>query len=499
MSRAGRVARNTGFNVLTGVVTSVALFATGVLVARALGPDDTGVYNLLTFSVVVVLTLASSGLGIAASKYVGQFDAAEGEAQVAAVIRFAIRACAVATIALAGLLALAAPGLASLFGQPGEGALFALAALAAVPLALRRAVEGSLQGLQRQAVLLPLALAQGLGLLGGSAAVLAAGGGLAALMLVQFGVGLAVVGLFTVALRQATRRSPAAPLPRPLRSRMMSYAGSVTALSALDIVVWQRSEIVLLGIFAASEEVAYYSIAFAVADAVQQAVPQAIQTALFPTQSRAVETGDRVYLQQAYETSVRLLVLVTVPVAVAGSVLAAPLIVTVYGEAYAEAVLPLQVLLFSAGAGRVGYAFSSVLYAADRERLMLKLTGVWAVLNLGLGIVLVPALGLVGAVIANASVQVLAVVVAPFVVRRKMGLRFPFADVLRVLAAGVPLALVLAAVVAVVDGDLLALGVGGLLALPAYVAGLALTRAVPPAERAVLREQVQRLTGRPSG
>jgi hypothetical protein len=96
-------------------------------------------------------------------------------------------------------------------------------------------------------------------------------------------------------------------------------------------------------------------------------------------------------------------------------------------------------------------------------------------------------------------VQVLAVVVAPFVVRRKMGLRFPFADVLRVLAAGVPLALVLAAVIAVVDGDLLALGVGGLLALPAYVAGLALTRAVPPAERAVLREQVQRLTGRPSG
>jgi O-antigen/teichoic acid export membrane protein len=280
---------------------------------------------------------------------------------------------------------------------------------------------------------------------------------------------------------------------------MMSYAGSVTALSALDLVVWQRSEIVLLGIFAASEEVAYYSIAFAVADAVQQAVPQAIQTALFPTQSRAVETGDRVYLQQTYETSVRLLVLVTVPVAVAGSVLAAPLIVTVYGEAYAEAVLPLQVLLFSAGAGRVGYAFSSVLYAADRERLMLKLTGVWAVLNLGLGIVLVPALGLVGAVIANASVQVLAVAVAPFVVRRTMGLRFPFADVLRVLVAGVPLALVLAAVVAVVDGDLLALGVGGLLALPAYVAGLALTRAVPPAERAVLREQVQRLTGRPSG
>lgn len=498
MSRTARVARNAGFNVLTGVVTSVALFATSVVIARTLGPADTGVYNLLTFTIVVVVTLASSGIGITATKYAGQYDSEEQREQVAAIIRFAIRACGLTALVIAGLLALASPGLAAAFDQSGKSFLFALAALAAVPLSLRRAVEGSLQGLQRQAVLLPLAMAQGLALLGGSAGVLAAGGGLAALMLVQFAVGLAVLALFLLALRRAGRGGRAR-LAAPLRSRMLSYAGSVTALSVLDLIVWQRSEVVLLGIFAATEEVAYYAIAFAVADAVQQAVPQAIQTALFPTQSRALETGDRTYFQAAYETSARLLTLVTVPVAVTGGILAGPLIVTLYGDAFSEAVLPLQVLLFSAGAGRVGYAFSTVLFAAERERLMLKLTLGWAVVNLALGLVLVPTLGLVGAVAANASVQVLAVVVAPLVVRRALGLRFPLGGVLRVLGAGVPLALAVGAVVLAVDSNLVALVLGGLVAMPAYAAGLALMRAVPPAEAALLRARMRSVAGRSSG
>lgn len=497
MSRAGRVARNAGFNALTGVITSVALFATGVVVARTLGPAETGVYNLLTFTIVVLVTLASSGIGIAATKYAGQYDSEEQREQVAAIIRFGIRASALAALVCAGVLVLAAPGLAAAFDLPGESALFVLAALAAVPLAVRRAVEGSLQGLQRQAVLLPLALAQGLALLGASAGVLAAGGGVAELVLVQFAVGLAVLVLFLLTLRR-TGRSSRARLDRPMRSRMLSYAGSITALSALDLIVWQRSEVVLLGIFASAEQVAYYSIAFAVAEAVQQAVPQAIHSALFPTQSRALETGDQAYFQAAYETSARILALVTVPVAVSGSILAGPLIVTFYGEAFSEAVLPLQVLLFSAGIGRVGYACGAVMYATERVRLMLTLTLALAVLNLALGLALVSNLGLVGAVVANASVQVLAIIVAPVVVRRTIGLRFPLSGVLRVLGAGMPLALAVGAVAAFVDSDLVALALGGILSLPAYAAGLALTRAIPPAEAALVRARLRSLAGRSS-
>jgi hypothetical protein len=100
-----------------------------------------------------------------------------------------------------------------------------------------------------------------------------------------------------------------------------------------------------------------------------------------------------------------------------------------------------------------------------------------------LGFLLAPTLGLVGAVVANASVQALAVVVTPLVVRHSLGLRFPVRGVLRVLGAGVPLALAVGAVVLTVDSDVVALVLGVLVAIPAYAAGLALTRAVPPPRR----------------
>jgi len=164
--------------------------------------------------------------------------------------------------------------------------------------------------------------------------VLAAGGGLAALLLVQLAVGLVVLALHYLALRPALDGPARGSLGATLRSRVFSYGAAVTGLSALDLIVWQRSEVVFLGIFRDAREVAFYSIAFALAEAVQQVVPSAVGNALFPNLSRAFEVGDRRFLERAYDDSIRFLALVTAPVAVAGSVLAAPAVGIVYGEAF---------------------------------------------------------------------------------------------------------------------------------------------------------------------
>jgi O-antigen/teichoic acid export membrane protein len=489
--RAQRIARNTGFNIVSGIASAGTLFVASVIIARSLGPKETGIYALVAWTIFAVSTLGANGLGLSITKFTAQYDDAAEGGTSSAVIRFGLRAGFVLALVLALILAATSEPLARALGEPRAGGLLVLAAVVAVPASLVRLARFPLQGLERQAILLPLALVQGVLTLAGTAAVLAFGGGLVELLLVQLVVGLLVLGLSLAALRQAI--VPSRARLGPLRSRVTSYGLAVLGMAALDLIVWQRSEVIFLGILRSPAEVAYYSIAFAMAEALQQTVPTALSTALFPSLSRAFELADRAFLARAYEQSVRILLAVTLPVAVAGAILAGPIVRVIYGEDFAEAAFALQVLLFSAGAARVAMSFSSLLYAGDRERLILALTCGWAALNLALSLALIAPLGVPGAAIANAATQLLAVSVGPFVTRRAFGLAFPVRAALRACAAAVPLALALAATSLVSSSDVVTLVLGLLVAGPAYAVGLVLTGAIEPAERAAV---VARLRGR---
>lgn len=503
-TRQGRIARNAAFNVGTGVASAGALLVTGIVVARFLGPDETGLYALVNWGVVVVVTLAATGVGFAAMKFVAQHhgEGADGD-EVASIARFSVRAGIVGAVLAGAVFAAASGPLARAFGEPRARDLFLLGACVAVPLAITRVVAGPLQGLQRQALFLPLTLAQGLLFLAGSAAVLAAGGGLVELFYVQIAVASVVLVLHVAVLRRVPLGGTPRRLAPAMRSRILSYGAVATGLSALDLVVWQRSEVVLLGIFAEPRTVAFYSIAFALAEGLQQIVPTAVSTALFPSLSRAFATDDRAFMAIAYERSVRITVSVTLPVAVGGALLAAPAIETLYGEEFVGAAVALQILLFSAAAGRIGYSFSSLLFAGDRERLLLVMTVGWAVLNVGLGLAFIPAFGLVGAALVNAGVQILAVATGPVIVWRLFGLSLPFGSLLRVAAATLPMAGAIVIVTLVVDGALAVLLLGGLAGTVAYAATLPATGALAPDELALARERLgsvlRRGSARPTG
>lgn len=73
-TRLRRIAENTLYNVGTGVVSSAALFLTSVVVARVLGPSDTGIYALVNYAIFGVTTLAATGLSFSVSKFVAQYD-----------------------------------------------------------------------------------------------------------------------------------------------------------------------------------------------------------------------------------------------------------------------------------------------------------------------------------------------------------------------------------------------------------------------------------------
>jgi O-antigen/teichoic acid export membrane protein len=489
--RPSRIARNTVFNALTAGIGASAGFATSIIIARGLGPADTGVYTLIIWTAIATTTFVSNGLAFSIMKFVAQYDVRTRRETVVSVIGFGLRAQV--ALALAGGLALAAASglLAGAFGIPEAQALFALTALIVVFNALGETMTAPILGLERQGLLVPIYAVHGLAMLAGAVVVMdVLDAGIKALIAVQIVVWFGSLALRLRVLSRIVEIRWSAEISAPLRRRIATYGASMTVTLTLGLIVWQRSEVFILGLFRDSSEVAYYSIAYAMSDALQAILPVALTTAIFPSISRALAGRDSEFARRAYENSLRLTTMAVLPVAVAGAVLSAPAIDVLYGNEFDDAAVPFAILLFSAGAQRVGHSSTLIVLGSDRERLIMWFTAAWAVVNIGLGLWLIPPLGVTGATAANAATQFSAVVVGHLIVRRTAGFGLPAAALLRIVAANLPVLVATALVVRVVDNDLATLGAGVAVVPLAYAFGLWITGAVGPLERQYLNERL---------
>jgi O-antigen/teichoic acid export membrane protein len=225
--------------------------------------------------------------------------------------------------------------------------------------------------------------------------------------MLHFGVMARVVGLRrTVHISAETRR------------RMIRSTITLTASSTLGLVVFTRSAVFMLGYFATTSDVAYYSIAFAMAEALQVALPLALAFAVMPNISRAFADGDIEFARRVYEGQLRLTALMVAPVAVAGAVLSHAVILVFYGDAFEEASGALAVLLFAAGLRSLAFCATWVLVGSDRERLVVWIYAGAVVVNIGLGLALIPSFGVAGAVGAEAATQLFLAAAAVTVVQR---------------------------------------------------------------------------------
>ena len=492
--RPRRIARNTLLSSITTAIGTGAGLLASIVIARGLGPSDMGVYTLVTWTAIAITTIVSAGVAFSAIKFIAQYNTQAGRETIIAIAGFGLRVQLALAVIGGSLLAVGSGLLAELFGVPQAQEFFALSALVVVVGALIPTIGSTMMGLERQGLIVPLVAAHGLGLLAAAFLVLnVLHAGIGALIASQIVVGLA---LLTVEFVVASRLVPIrifASISSSLRRRITAYATSMTVTLTLGLVVWQRSEVFILGLFRESSEVAYYSIAFAMSEAIQGIIPIALGAALFPNISRAFADRDHQFAQRAYESALRLTTLAVVPVAIAGALLSASVIQLLYGDAFDDAAMPLAVLLFSAGAQRVTQNGALIVFGSDRERLMMWFTAAWAAFNVTLAFTLTPRFGVAGATAANAATQFGALAAFHLLVRRTTGFRLPAAGLLRILAANIPVLALVGLVVWVLDTDLSRLVAGSAVVLPAYALGLWLTGALRPLERRYLAERLHAL------
>ena len=192
------------------------------------------------------------------------------------------------------------------------------------------------------------------------------------------------------------RRAP----PRPCGNlEVLRDLAPFTFVAAAQLVIAQ-TDVVMIGAMRPPEEAGYYQVALQWANLVLFA-QQAVLMVAGPTIARAYRRGDLAEVQTTLTASARLVFAVALPVAALLLLFGPQIIEATFGPGYAPAFAALWVLVI----GRLVHAsFGAIVplaKMAGRERLLLGLLAVGALINLVLNLLLIPSHGIFGAALAG--------------------------------------------------------------------------------------------------
>ncbi|HEY7373583.1 MAG TPA: oligosaccharide flippase family protein [Polyangia bacterium] len=426
-------ARSGGMQVLT-VAAQALLSVTHVLLARFFGRAVFGSYQACLAILELVTRAGTGGAGGGMLRYVAAHRARGEEDKVRSALGTGLWICVLLSSAAVAILVGAAGPVARLMREPAlETALRIMAPAAIAAGCTMVLVQASLaakvtranfyvRGIGEPVALLLAGLSAAL--VGRSLATLAVAHVVAAAVTLL----LAIVAVGRVFGRGALRRSIASRwLPGFVRFSMPLAAGDL--LNA----VLQRADIILLTTFAGAGAAGVYAAAEFVCRVIASA-RSVFDSVAAPVFSEAVSLGQSERLRQNLVMMNRWVFTVATPIALTVVVLRHDLL-GLYGSTFREGATALVVLALSHWVN-VSFGLNGwIMIGGGKSRVLLRNNIVVAVVNIVLGVTLIPRLGLLGAAVAALGSVALLHLMVLVEVRLAFGV-YPFdATVLKPLAA----------------------------------------------------------------
>ena len=439
MSNTKTIAKNTGWYSVENIVSAVVTVITSIAIARTLGPTKTGYIIYVSYVASVVANLGSLGIPSATRKYMSEFiglgDKGTARLIFSRTLAFQTGVASLATLAIvfwvfqdanaefrlaAVLIALSIwPSMVNSVPAQANGATENLATN----------VPGSVVS---SAVYLFTILATAIfhwGITGIGAALLL-------MRCVDFLV------RFFPTMARILLWDTTHVLPEGLRKRMVAYAWQSVATMLLALVVWERSEVLLLKWLCSDiRQVAFYSIAFSLGNYLllsSTIFGAAASTTIFVQQGR-----DKSRMPQLVAASFRYLVLTSIPLHFIAVALAVPALLLLYGTLYAGAAMVVTIAPLLCMPKAFLAPIQSLLQSAERQSYVILATILAGVVDWGIAWYLIPAHGAVGACIGSGIAQIAAVGIMWAIGIRLYNVRLPW-----VLAAKVAFISILAALTA---------------------------------------------------
>jgi O-antigen/teichoic acid export membrane protein len=222
--------------------------------------------------------------------------------------------------------------------------------------------------------------------------------------------------LMLAALRKEGLRFRWAPREvMPIFGRALPIVGH----SLLGLLIY-NSDLLCLRIFRSNEEVGLYAAGYTLISFLIN-LGVAYGTSLLPTLTRLGRGTDEE--RALYQSAHAQVLAASMPIALGGSMVAASLMAQIFGETFAGAGAPLQILLWSVPVSLIRNVAIAALVSRSRQDQMLKTTIYSAILCVILNVALIPRYGLTGAAVATLATELLRTALA-LIYTRSEGLRF---------------------------------------------------------------------------
>lgn len=453
-SNAKVIGRNFIFIGLELVITLVCTLLTTVAIARVIGPTKLGYFNLIFWLTSITSAVGSLGIPLTTFKYMGEFLGG-GQKELARAVFFynlwaqTAISCALTVIGMVAVFTVADPAyrLCSI--------LLVLSMIpnmiTFVPSQANSAAEdaslntrGAFVGALVYVVAVAVSLWLGWNLVGIAAGVLL--------------YRTAELAVKTVPVLRSMKSVPRVPLPREIRKRMFSFSGLSTGLMILQIVIWDRSDIIFLKLLQPDiRQLAFFSVCFSVADRLMR-VPQTFANALSPSQM--AEYGrDKERLFKMTSKASTYILLGALPILIGIACVGGPFVRVMYGSQYLPAIPVFIVVALLSIPKAVLTPAQTLLYSAEDLGFVLKWGCVAAAMNVLLDVALIPSHGALGAAWANGIAQTFAALTIWGRVLVRYPVRIDGPVVLRLAAATLAMAAVVLGIVAMPFDPLIKLSV----------------------------------------
>ncbi|MBN1596054.1 flippase [candidate division FCPU426 bacterium] len=433
MGIARSFAKNVFFKGLGEVLIRLLSFAFIVLVARSVGENDFGALNFAFSFALLFVVIVDFGLNPLLVR-----DAAKNTAQTAMIFwnLLVIKAGLAVLFILAVIIGLrilaptpemtrlvywmAAFVMLNSFTEFGNAVFHAHQ---------KMQYEAGIMALQKLGLVLfgVVALGWGWGIKGVAAAYVAAGG-------LALTTGMAFLISSRSFLRQPWRLNPSF-LTYALRQALP------LTLTTLFINIYFRIDMTLLAKMRPPAEVGWYGAAHKCIEFLM-VVPAILVVSSFPGFSKLFHE-DRDKMARAAGKVLRLLLLLGAPIVGGALIMAKPLMILFFGEAYAPAGGALVWLSLALGCIYLNYALSFLLISGGRQKVNAVISGIAVLISVGANLLFIPAYGYLGAAL-SALLTELFLLAAYYTCARRMLFALPLlAPALRIsLAVGVMMGVV---------------------------------------------------------
>lgn len=457
-----QVARNTAVG-LAGNAAGLGLqFVASIVVARGLGTAGFGIYSSALAFAMLFGTLADGGVTGGLTRELVIADAATARQLLGAGLLIKAMTGALAYSALIGVALLAGFADEQLAVVAVMGLAYVISFVGQTAVGVARA-HGRMEVEAGLLVLYSTVFCAWV-LLAPRSPLVFAWGWVAAYTL------FAVIGMVLI-FRYFVR--PAWKLNGALVRRIWRV-GLPLGLAGLLLLIYTRLPIYMLTVFSSPSQVGIFNAAFGLVRNLQ-IVAFTFSGALSPVFVQLAAT-DPTRLRTAYTVALRTALLALLPVSVGGAILSAPLVIALFGPAFAASAPVLALGVWSLCFYTVSFVAQTLLVAQGRGTRWFAALGAGVLIDGLLAIVLVPRIGAIGASYAAVTADLLMLVLVLSWTRALINVRKLLAALARI---GVSL-LGMALVAGLLQHASIWLSLPA--AVVAYLALLLLTRAVLPGE-----------------